>query len=81
MNDFPSSVDPELAERRRLRELKRAQRRRQVFIRRMIALSILGVIALAIAGGIALSSGGSPADTATIDPKATKAQSPSRSRR
>ena len=76
MNDFPNSVDPELAERRRLRELKRAQRRRQVFIRRMIALSILGVIALAIAGGIALSSGGSPADTATKHPKPTKAAKP-----
>lgn len=48
--------DPSLEDRRALR---RARRRRQVFIRRMVALAILGVVAVGVASAIALTAGGS----------------------
>jgi hypothetical protein len=55
VTEWPGSIDPELA----ARELRRQRRRRQVLVRRTVALSILGVLAVGIAGGLALSSGGS----------------------
>ena len=65
MSDLPGPGDPDLEERRAQRELRRQQRRRQVFIRRIAALCVLGVVAIAIAAAVALSTGGSPTKAAT----------------
>ena len=64
MTDWPGAGDPESAERRAQRELRRQRRQRQVFVRDDVALAIAGIVAIGVAGGIALSSGGSSSKAA-----------------
>lgn len=59
MTDWPGAGDPDLVERRVARERRRQQRRRQIFVRRTVAVSVLGLLAIGIAGGVALTQGGS----------------------
>jgi len=68
MTDWPGTVDPELAEQRAQRELRRQRRRHQVLVRRMVALAILGIVAVGIAGGVALSGGGSKSSAKAAAP-------------
>lgn len=65
VTDLPGAGDPDLAERRLTRELRRQQRQRQIFIRRLVAIGALAVLALGIAGIIAMASGGGKSPSRT----------------
>jgi PQQ-like domain len=68
LTDWSGIGRPPLSER----ELRRAERRRQIFIRRTVALAVLGALAVGIASAVALTTGGhatKAADHAKPKPK------------
>ncbi len=65
-----------MRERRAERELRRQGRRRQIVMRRTVALGLLGLLAVGIASAIALTTGGSSGHAATKHPKHHKPAQP-----
>jgi outer membrane protein assembly factor BamB len=80
VTDLPGAGDPDLAERRLTRELRRQQRQRQILIRRLVAAGVLAALALGIAGIVALASGGgkSPSRTRAKGNTPAKPSAPSK---
>ena len=78
MAEWTGEFDPDLDERRTQRELRRQERARKVFIRRLVAVGALALIAIAVASAIAVTSGESSDTSAAAHHPKTKPNHPAK---